>query len=63
MSADNFTSAVKWLRDEMDRVPFGRVGIAFQMHQGKVSKIFKQIEESDIASLPVSGRDIHDTGR
>ncbi|MGA2614950.1 MAG: hypothetical protein ABSG38_16050 [Spirochaetia bacterium] len=63
MSNPDFTTAVEWLRSEMDRVPFGRVGLAFQMHQGKISKIFKQIEESEYASQPGSGRDTNGPGK
>lgn len=63
MSADDFTSAVEWLRSEMDRVPFGRIGIALQMHQGKITKIFKQVEESEIASQPDHGRGYNGTSK
>ena len=63
MSSSDFTSAVEWLRSEMERVPFGRIGIALQMHQGKITKIFKQIEESEYASQPGSGRDINGPGK
>lgn len=63
MSGTDFTATVEWLRTEMDRVPFGRVGVAFQMHQGKISKIFKQTEESEYASQPDHGRDINGTGK
>lgn len=59
MSNTDFTAAVEWLRTEMERVPFGRVGIAFQMHQGKVSKTFKTTEESANASQPDRGRDFN----
>jgi hypothetical protein len=47
---DCLSAAVDWLRGEVERTPFGRLSIGVQMHGGQISKIFKSIEESTLAS-------------
>jgi len=47
---DCLAAAIDWLNDEVRRTPFGRLSIGVQMHGGQISKIFKSIEESTLAS-------------
>jgi hypothetical protein len=47
---DCLAAAIDWLNDEVRRTPFGQLSIGVQMHGGQVSKIFKSIEESTLAS-------------
>ena len=49
-STDCLAAAIDWLKDEVGRTPFGRLSIGVQMHGGQISKIFKSIEESTLAS-------------
>lgn len=47
---DSLSAAIDWLKEELERMPFGRVSIGVQMHGGQISKIFKSIEQSTLAS-------------
>jgi hypothetical protein len=53
-ASGTLSAAIEWLRTEIPRTPFGRLSIGVQVHGGKISKIFKSIEESNLASQPVS---------
>jgi hypothetical protein len=47
---DCLAAAIDWLKDEVRHTPFRRLSIGVQMHGGQISKIFKSIEESTLAS-------------
>ena len=47
---DCLAAAIDWLNDEVRRTPFGRLSIGVQMLGGQISKIFKSIGESTLAS-------------
>ena len=44
------SSAIEWLKTEITRTPYGRLSIGVQVHDGKVAKVFKSVEESTLAS-------------
>ena len=54
--SDPLSVAIEWLETEISRTPFGRLSIGVQVHGGQISKIFKSVEESTLASQPVNGR-------
>ena len=50
------TAAIEWLKAEITHTPYGRLSIGVQVHDGKVAKIIKSVEESTLASLCRDGR-------
>lgn len=60
-ASESLSSAINWLFAEIDRTPFGRLSIGVQVHDGRIAKIFRSIEESTLASQGEKGRD--DGGR
>ena len=44
------SSAIEWLKAEISRTPYGRLSIGVQVHDGKVAKVFRSVEESTLAS-------------
>ena len=48
------SSAIEWLLAEIDRTPYGRLSIGIQLHDGRIAKVFKSIEETTLA--PLSGK-------
>jgi hypothetical protein len=54
-SSEAVATAMDWLLEEISRTPFGRVSIGVQMHDGKVAKVFKSVEESTLASQNKKG--------
>ena len=55
-ASDTLSAAIEWLKTEIPRTPFGRLSIGVQVHGGQISKIFKSIEESTLASQRVNAR-------
>ena len=55
-ASDALSAAIEWLKTEIACTPFGRLSIGVQMHDGHISKVFKSIEESTLASQSGSGR-------
>ena len=51
-------NAIEWLELEIARVPYGRVGISVQLHNGVVTKIFRTLEDS-VAVQSASGGHAH----
>jgi hypothetical protein len=41
------------LRAELERTGYGTVGVAFVIHDGKISRIIRTTEESAMPSVPV----------
>ena len=44
------SAAIEWLKTEITRIPYGRLSIGVQVHDGKVAKVFRSVEESTLAS-------------
>lgn len=42
-------AAVTWMRAQLASVPFGRIGVAVQTSHGKITKVFRTLEDSLIA--------------
>jgi len=61
--SDTLSAAIEWLKTEIPRTPFGRLSIGVQVHGGQISKIFKSVEESTLASQPENGRAKDGSGR
>ena len=59
---ETLSSAIEWLVTELERTPYGRLSIGVQVHEGRIAKIFKSIEESTIASQ-TDNRRAEDVGR
>jgi hypothetical protein len=53
---DTLSAAIDWLKSEIKCTPFGRLSIGVQVHGGQISKIFKSVEESTLASPSAGGR-------
>lgn len=49
-------AAIEWLKTEISRTPYGRLSIGVQVHDGKVAKVFRSVEESTLASQCRDGR-------
>ena len=49
------SSAIEWLLAEIERTPYGRLSIGIQLHDGRIAKIFKNIEETTLAPLAGKG--------
>jgi hypothetical protein len=47
---ESLSSAIGWLLAQTMNLSFGRISIGVQLHQGRVTKITKSIEESTLAS-------------
>ena len=62
-ASDTLSAAIEWLETEISRTPFGRLSIGVQTHGGQISKIFKSVEESTLASQTVNGRAIDGSDR
>jgi hypothetical protein len=62
-ASDTLSAAIEWLETEISRTPFGRLSIGVQTHGGQISKIFKSVEESTLASQPENGRASDGNGR
>ena len=43
------SSAIEWLLTECERTPYGRLSIGIQLHDGRIAKVFKSIEETTLA--------------
>jgi len=54
-SPSTLGAAVRWLEDEIQRVPFGKLSIGVQLHSGAITKIFRSTEEGVAASPTVDG--------
>jgi hypothetical protein len=54
--SDSLSKAIAWLREEIPRTPFGRLSIGVQMHEGRISKIFRSVEECTLASQGPGGQ-------
>ena len=59
---ETLSSAIDWLLTELERTPYGRLSIGVQVHDGRIAKVFKSIEESTIASQTDTRR-AEDVGR
>ena len=55
-ASGTLSAAIEWLKTEIPRTPFGRLSIGVQVHGGQISKVFKSVEESTLASQPVNAR-------
>jgi hypothetical protein len=53
---DTLSAAIDWLKNEIKCTSFGRLSIGVQVHGGQISKIFKSVEETTLASQTVNGR-------
>ena len=47
---DGLSVAIEWLKTEIPHTPFGRISIGVQIHDGRIMKVFKSIEETTLAS-------------
>ena len=59
---ETLSSAIDWLLKELERTPYGRLSIGVQVHDGRIAKIFKSIEETSLASQ-TDNRRAEDVGR
>ncbi len=50
------SSAIEWLLAECERTPYGRLSIGIQLHDGRIAKVFKSIEETTLAPQGEKGR-------
>ena len=50
------SSAIEWLIIECERTPYGRLSIGIQLHEGRIAKVFKSIEETTLAPHGGNGR-------
>jgi hypothetical protein len=55
------SEAIRWLEEEIQRVPFGKIMVGVQTHSGAVTKIFHSTEEGVAASPSENGRDRNGT--
>ena len=49
------SSAIEWLIAEIERTPYGRLSIGIQLHDGRIAKVFKSIEETTLAPQAGNG--------
>ncbi len=49
-SSKSVLAAIEWLKSEIARSAFGRISIGVQVHEGRVAKVFKSVEEITLAS-------------
>ena len=47
---ESLSSAIGWLLAQTVNLSFGRISIGVQLHQGRVTRITRGIEESTLAS-------------
>jgi hypothetical protein len=57
------SAAIEWLKAEITRTPYGRLSIGVQVHDGKVAKVFRSVEESTLASQYRDARSGNDVSR
>ena len=57
-SSDLLADAIDWLQIEIERTPFGRLSIGVQTHGGQITKIFKSVEESKLASVAAEAQQV-----
>jgi hypothetical protein len=43
------SSAIDWLLAECEHTAYGRLSIGIQLHEGRIAKVFKSIEETTLA--------------
>lgn len=43
------SSAIEWLLAECEHTAYGRLSIGIQLHEGRIAKVFKSIEETTLA--------------
>ena len=49
---ESLSKAIEWLRTEIARSAFGRISIGVQVHDGRIAKVFRTVEEVTLASEP-----------
>ena len=50
------SSAIEWLLTECEHTSYGRLSIGIQLHEGRIAKVFKSIEETTLAPQGGKGR-------
>jgi hypothetical protein len=44
-SSPTLSSAIEWLKAEIASAAYGRISIGVQVHDGKIAKVFRTVEE------------------
>ena len=50
------SSAIEWLLAECEHTLYVRLSIGIQLHEGRIAKVFKSIEETTLAPQGGKGR-------